>query len=150
MDYFTKWVEAEALASITPTKIKEFVYKKIICRYGVPHTIVSDNDKQFDCNKFKEFCDNLHIKKVFSSATRSQANGQVEAINKTIKHNLKIKLEDLKGRWADELLEVIWAYRTTARTPTGETQFLLTYGYKAMVPVEIRAGSLKRENYELD
>ena len=56
IDYFTKWVEAEALASITPTKIKEFVYKNIVCRYGVPHTIVSDNRTQFDCNKFKEFC----------------------------------------------------------------------------------------------
>ena len=45
VDYFTKWVEAEALASIMPAKIKEFVYKNIICRYRVPHTIVSNNDK---------------------------------------------------------------------------------------------------------
>ena len=43
IDYFTKWVEAEALASITPTKIKEFIYKNIVCRYGVPHTIISNN-----------------------------------------------------------------------------------------------------------
>ena len=43
VDYFTKWVEAEALVSITPTKIKEFVYKNIIYQYGIPHTIVSDN-----------------------------------------------------------------------------------------------------------
>ena len=67
VDYFTKWVEAEALASITSEKIKEFVYKNIVCQYGVPHTIISDNDKQFDCNEFKEFCENLQIKKVFSS-----------------------------------------------------------------------------------
>ena len=37
VDYFTKWVEEEALTSIKPTKIKEFVYRSIICRYGVPH-----------------------------------------------------------------------------------------------------------------
>ena len=43
VDYFTKWVEAEALASIMPTKIKEFVCKNIVCRYEVPHTIISDN-----------------------------------------------------------------------------------------------------------
>ena len=59
VDYFIKWVEAEALASITITKIREFVYRNIIYRYGVPHTIVSDNDTQFDCKEFKEFCDNL-------------------------------------------------------------------------------------------
>ena len=63
VDYFTKWVEAEALTSITPTKIKEFVYKNIVCRYGVPHTIVLDNSKQFHCHEFKELCDNLQIKK---------------------------------------------------------------------------------------
>ena len=45
VDYFTKWVEAKALASITSMKIKEFVYRNIVCRYGVPHTILSDNGK---------------------------------------------------------------------------------------------------------
>ena len=59
IDYFTKWVKAKTLASITPAKIKEFVYKNIVCLYGVPHTILSDNDKQFGCYEFKEFCDNL-------------------------------------------------------------------------------------------
>ena len=67
-----------------------------------------------------------------------------------IKHNLKTKLEDLKGRWVDELPEVLWAYRTTARTPIGETSFSLAYGYEAMVPVEIRVSSLRRENYDPD
>ena len=42
VDYFAKWVEVEVLVSITPTKIKEFVYKNIVCRYKVPHTLVSD------------------------------------------------------------------------------------------------------------
>ena len=57
IDYFTKWVKAEAVASIMPVKIKEFIYKNIVCRYGVLYTIVSDNKTQFDCDKFKEFCD---------------------------------------------------------------------------------------------
>ena len=64
-----------------------------------------------------------------------------------IKHNLKKKLEDLKGKWANELPEVLWAYRTTARSTTGETPFSLAYGYEAIVTVEIRVGSLRRENY---
>ena len=55
VDYFTKWVEAETLASITPEKIKEFVYKNIVCWYEVPHTIVSDNEIQFDYDEFNEF-----------------------------------------------------------------------------------------------
>ena len=107
INYFTKLIEAKILAKITPRRIKEFVYKNIIYCYGVPHTIVSNNNKQFDCDEFKEFCDNLQIKKVFSLVARTQANGHVEAVNKTIKHDQKMKLKDLKGRWADELPEVL-------------------------------------------
>ena len=59
VDYFTKWVEVEALASITPTKIKEFIYKNIICQYRVPCTIIFNNGTQFDCDEFKKFFDDL-------------------------------------------------------------------------------------------
>ena len=69
----------------------------------------------------------------------------MEAINKTIKHNLKTKLGDLKGKWMDELLEVLWAYRITVRTPTGETPFSLSYGFEAMIPVEIVMSLLRRK-----
>ena len=135
VDYFTKWVNVEALTSITPAKIREFIYKNIICRYGIPHTIVSDNDTQFDCEEFKKFCNDLQIKKVFTSVARPHANEQVQTVKKTIKHNLKTKFEDLNGRWVGELPEVLWAYRTTARSTTGETLFSLAYKYEAMVLV---------------
>ena len=84
VNYFTKWAEAKALASITPIKIKEFIYINIVCQYGAPHTIIFNNGTQFNCNEFKEFCDKLNIKKVFSSVARPQANGQVKAVNKAL------------------------------------------------------------------
>ena len=42
-----------------------------------------------------------------------------------------------KGAWLEELPSVLWAYRTTTRTPTGETPFNLTYSTEAVIPVEI-------------
>ena len=48
IDYFTKWVEAEALATITEARIWSFVWKSIICRFGIPRTIILDNGQQFD------------------------------------------------------------------------------------------------------
>ena len=59
VDYFSKWVKAEALASNTPVKIRKFIYKKISCQYKIPYNVVSDNETQFDCKEFKEFCDDL-------------------------------------------------------------------------------------------
>ena len=48
IDYFTKWVEAEALATIAEVRIQNFVSKNIICRFWIPLTIISDNGRQFD------------------------------------------------------------------------------------------------------
>ena len=50
---------------------------------------------------------------------------------------IKTRLEGAKGLWPEELPNILWAYRTTARTPTGETPFRLTYGTEVVVPVEI-------------
>ena len=45
IDYFTKWVEAEALATITEKNIQSFVWRCIICRFGIPTVLVSNNGK---------------------------------------------------------------------------------------------------------
>ena len=45
IDYFTKWVEAEPMTTIGEAKVTSFVWKKIICRFGVPHVIKLDNGK---------------------------------------------------------------------------------------------------------
>ena len=50
---------------------------------------------------------------------------------------IKTLLEGAKGVWPDELLGVLWAYRMTVRTPTGETLFKLAYGSEAVIPAEV-------------
>ena len=55
VNYFTKWVEAKALVSITPTKIKKFVYKNIVCQYRVPHTIVLDQKHNSTATNSRSF-----------------------------------------------------------------------------------------------
>jgi len=67
IDYFTKWVEGEALATITEKTIRNFVWKNIICRNGIPRVLVSDNGKQLDNNAFRDFCSELGIKNHYSS-----------------------------------------------------------------------------------
>ena len=43
VDYFTKWAEAKPLIVISSKKVQEFIWESIICRFGIPHEIVSDN-----------------------------------------------------------------------------------------------------------
>ena len=66
INYFTKWVEAEALATIIEKNLQSFVWWKIICRYGIPRVLISDNGKQFDNNSFRDFCSQLGIKNHYS------------------------------------------------------------------------------------
>ena len=81
INYFTKWVETEALATITEKNIRSFVWRCIICKFGIPRVLVSDNGKQFDNNVFRDFCSQLGIRNHYSSPAHSQANGQVEVTN---------------------------------------------------------------------
>ncbi|KAH9687911.1 Ribonuclease H [Citrus sinensis] len=118
-------------------KTTDFIKRNIICRFGVPHTIITDNGKQFDNASFKAFCKALGITNHYSSPAHPQANGQVEAANRVIKQTLKTKLEKAKGDWSEELPFVLWSYRTTPRIPTGETPFSLAFGTEAVVPAEI-------------
>ena len=67
VDYFTKWAEAEPLATITEKKVRNFVWRSIICRFRIPRALVSDNGNQFDNPKFKDFCAELRIKNYYSS-----------------------------------------------------------------------------------
>ena len=148
VDYFTKWAEAEPLARITENQTTKFIWRNIICRYGLPHTIITDNGKQFDNAAFDGFCEKWKICNIRTSPYHPQANGQVEAVNKIIKHHLKTKLDECKGMWPELLPEVLWAYRTTIRTSTGETPFSLAFGIDTVVPVEIQVPSYRIEQYD--
>ena len=150
IDYFTKWVEAEALATITEKNIRSFVWRNIVCRYEIPRVLVSDNGKQFDNSAFRDFYSELEIKNHYSSLAHPQANGQVEVINRSLLKIIKTRLEGAKGIWPDELPSVLWAYRTTVRTPTGETPFRLAYGAEAVIPTEVGLMSYRVESYDKD
>ena len=75
INYFTKWVEAEALATITERNIRSFVWRNIIYKFEIPRVLVSDNGKQFDNSAFRDFCSELGIKNHYSSPAHPQANG---------------------------------------------------------------------------
>ena len=109
--------------------------------------MVSDNRKQFDNPKFRDFCAELGIKNYYSSPAHPQSNGQAEVNIRTLKAALKTKLEDLKGKWVEYLPEVLWAYRTTRKSATQETPFALVFGTEAVAPVEVE---LKSPRIELE
>ncbi|KAG7557031.1 Reverse transcriptase domain [Arabidopsis suecica] len=122
-DYFSKWIEAEAEAyiSIQDSVVKIFLWKHIICRYGVPYEIVTDNGPQFISNDFEDFCSAWGIKLSYSTPRYPQGNGQAEASNKTILSNLKKRLSARK-----------------------------VYGMEDVVPAELNVPGLRRSEAPLN
>ena len=68
--------------------------------------------------------------------------------NRSLLKIIKTRLEGVKGEWSEELPNVLWAYRTTTRVPTGETPFRLTFGTEAVILVEVGLTSLQVKTYE--
>ncbi|XP_028121539.1 uncharacterized protein LOC114318779 [Camellia sinensis] len=118
IDYFTKWVEIEALASIKEVDMK------------------------------RKFCSDLKIEFRNSTPVYPQGNGQAKTSKKTVINGMKKRLEKAKGKWVKELPNVLWAYRTTPRRSTGETPYSLTYGMKAIIPLEVGLFTIRSEIFE--
>nr|GFA53712.1 reverse transcriptase domain-containing protein [Tanacetum cinerariifolium] len=137
MDYFTKWIEAKAVATITGGQVKKFVWNNIVCRFGIPGEIISDNGKQFANNPFKDWCDKLNITQHFASGKHSQSNGLVERANRSLGEGIKARLGEGNKNWVEELPHVLWAHRTMIKSSHVDTPFSLTYETEAVIPAEI-------------
>ncbi|XP_034674313.1 uncharacterized protein LOC117905510, partial [Vitis riparia] len=141
IDYFTKWVEAASYARLTSSGVASFIRSHIICRYGVPHELISDRGVHFRA-EVDTLVQRYSIRHHRSSAYRPQTNGAVEAANKNIKRILRRMIETSRD-WSEKLPFALWAYRTSFRTSTGATPYSLVYGMEAVLPVEIEMGSLR-------
>ena len=137
IDYFTKWIEAKPLVRITGKEVKTFTWDNRVCRFGLPRIIVTDNETQFVNDPFKKWCEQLDIQQINTTVAHPQANGLVEAANKSLMNGIKTRLGREKAGWVDELPNILWAHRTTLKMSNGETPFSLTYGSEAVIPVEI-------------
>jgi len=143
VDYFIKWIEVEPLAKIMATNVQSFMWK-IVCRFRVPHIIMTDNGRQFVDRKLESFLAKLGIKHIINSVEHPQMNGQTKAANKVILAQIKKRLSVAKGKWKNKLLEVLWAYRCTPQTSIGESPYNLTYGTDIMLPIEIGEATMRK------
>jgi hypothetical protein len=126
---------------------KHFYWKKIICRFGQPKYIVSDNGTQFTSEKVIQFCEEKGIRNTFFSVEHPQANGHAESANTVILKAIKRKLEAKDKNWTEPLASILWSYHTSVHSTTRETPFQMVFGTDAMIHVEINppAGEEKRQ-----
>jgi transposase InsO family protein len=127
--YFSKWIKAKPLATITLATVQKKFWQNIVCRFGVPKAITVDNGTQFDAKTFKVFCDQIGTKIHFASVRHLESNGLVEWANGIIITGImKSIFNQPKEKWPDELIKVVWNHNTVFSRSTGFTPFKLLFG----------------------
>ncbi|CAL8992411.1 unnamed protein product [Prunus brigantina] len=136
-EYFTKWVEAIPLRKATGAAVSNFIREYIVCRFGIPYKMVTDNGTPFVNKQVSSTLSGYGIKHRRSTPYYPQGNGQAEATNKTILRILSKMVYEYQGSWSVHLPDALWAYRTSPRSATGFSPYSLVYGSEAISPVEI-------------
>ena len=151
IDKFTKWLEVEAMRKGTAESAIKFL-KQLVCCFGVPARIITNNGTQFTSHAFMQYVRSLGCKISFASMARPRSNGQAESANAEVLRGLKTRTFDTlqkHGRhWIEELPVVLWSLRTTPNRDTGQTPFCLVYGAEAVIPTELIYGSPRVLSYD--
>ncbi|XP_014499251.2 uncharacterized protein LOC106760315 [Vigna radiata var. radiata] len=142
IDYFTKWVEAASYANVTRKVVTKFIKRELICRYGLPNKIITDNATNLNNQMMIELCEEFKIHHLNSSPYRPKMNGAVKATNKNIKKIVQKMVVTYKD-FHEMLPFALHGYRTSVRTSTGATPFSLVYGMEAVLPFEVEIPSLR-------
>jgi transposase InsO family protein len=140
-DYFTKWVEAIPMKSVTLKDVINFIKEHVIHRFGIPHTITTDGGSVFISEEFMKFTVDVGIKLIRLSPYYAQVNGQVEASNQSLIKLIKRKIDEHPRHWHDVLSEALWAHRISCYGATKTSPYHLVFGQEVILPWEITAGS---------
>ena len=136
-DHFTKWYEAIPLPDQTALTTANALLEHWICRFGCPHSIHSDQGRNFESQLFQSLSQALNIEKTRTTAYRPQSNAVVERMNRTLQAMLSKCINDEQNNWSQQLPYVMMAYRTSVHESTGYTPHFLVYGNEVNLPVDL-------------
>jgi transposase InsO family protein len=140
-DYFTKWVEAIPMKTVTSKDVINFIKEHVIHRFGIPQTIMTDGGPVFISEEFRKFAADVGIKLIRSSPYYAQANGQAEASNQSLIKLIKRKINEHPRHWHEVLSEALSAHRISCHGAMKSSPCHLVYGQEAVLPWEITVGS---------
>nr|XP_025631036.1 uncharacterized protein LOC112723873 [Arachis hypogaea] len=137
VDYVSKWVEAIPTRCDDANTVASFLKNNIICKFGSPRAIVSDQGIHFCNRKIEVLMKKYEVLHKVSTAYHPQTNGQAES-NKEIKRILEKVVNPQRKGWSSRLGDALWAYRTAYETPIRMSPFRIVFGKPCHLPVEIQ------------
>jgi hypothetical protein len=139
IDHYSKWCEAKAVADHGAKTTARFLKDDIICRYGVPKFVLTDNGGEWAA-EFDLMCKDYGIQHQLTAPQWPQCNGMAERIIKTIKHDITV-LAATPGNvdcWDEQLAKILFGYRCGIQASTQFSPFMILTG---------RTSRLRADNY---
>jgi hypothetical protein len=141
VDYLTRWPEVLPTKTATAGEAANFIYNHVICRYGIPESIQSDNGPQYANEVITHLVQILKIRHHFSTPYYPQANGRAERLIGTLKSMLVKSIQDTDRdedgtvNWTPALYSALYIYRSTKHSATGTSPAMLVFGEELKLPI---------------
>ena len=139
-DYFTKWTEAFPMENGEAVTVAEILVREIVCRYGAPRILHSDQGRNFEAEVMQHLCQLLGMQKTRTTPFHPQADGMVERFNRTLEAMLASVVQEDQLDWDLQIPFVMSAYRASRHASTGFSPNFLMMGREVTLPVEIMYG----------
>ncbi|CAG2221822.1 unnamed protein product [Mytilus edulis] len=136
-DYFIKWVEVFPVKDQTAVVCAQLILNEVICRFGSPLAIHSDQGRAYESQIFQELCKILEIRKTRTSPRNPKCNGQTEIFNRSILSMIKSYLRGEQTNWDMNLGCLAGAYRASPNESTCLTPNILMLGREVRLPYDL-------------
>jgi len=148
IDYFTNWVEAHPLRTITAPEVCNAFYVVIISRHGAPEKVITDLGTQFTSSTFSELCRTFNIDKLESTAYHHQTNGKVERFNRFLLQAMSLMVNREQSNWNKILNNCLFTYRISTNRSIDETPFHMLYGRNCNLPNDLKFSTMNKTAYD--
>ena len=136
-DLFTKWVEAFSLCSTESTVLATVLVDEIVCHYGVPVVIHSNQGANLTSSAIQHLCLLLGMEHTRATTYHPQGNGRAERFKRTLEAMLAKVVQANQQDWDTHLPEVLLAYCTAIHE---STPYHMTFGRSPMLPMDVMLG----------
>ena len=135
-DHFTKWYEAIPLPDQTAITTANALVDHWISRFGCPHSLHSDQGRNFESKLFEQLMQLLEMDKTRTTPFHPQSNAVIERMNKTLQNMLAKCINEEQSNWSQQLPYVMMAYRSSVHESTGYTPQFLVFGQELSLPLD--------------
>ncbi len=137
IDHYSKWCEAKAVADHGAKTAAKFLEDDIICRYGVPKFVFTDNGGEWAA-EFDVMCKDYAIQHQRIAPQWPQCNGMAERMIKTIKHGIIVLAANPANVdcWDEHLAKVLFGYMCGVQASTKFSPFMILTGRSSRLRVD--------------